>query len=423
MSDLGSDLEISKYLRVISSSEIDIDREDIFYRDKYNDIINYLKIMLTNHADSIIQKYVRPKGRLIINISPGTDIIDYLKLISKNYYLRFVELNYEEILKSPADFYNNFNSIISRIIRSKDKIDKSDTRDKMSTEVEESYAKESKITQLILINQNESFTELFEGRNLLKLFVNSQQSHTYINDILDFKTVLIWINNDLHTIKEDSGDIFQIFDLFIKIPLLNKNERETILRDFSEKNSEIVFDINTIVEYTANWEVRDIIQLLKLGIFKHFLNSELNQTSNEITDILMNLIESGEFIPSIISIKEKKRNLIQNDDENRTELKPTIIEDENDKRRFVEHMVSQIQKEGISDFMLTQLYENAASKNYTELLIIIDKLSKDETLEGNERKILAKYPFILNDSPHRAQINLEKAKKRVDNIKQAFGSS
>ena len=71
--------------------------------------------------------------------------------------------------------------------------------------------------------------------------------------------------------------------------------------------------------------------------------------------------------------------------------------------------------------MLNQLYENAASKNYTELVLIIDKLAKKEPLEENEMKMIAKYPFILNDSPNRAQINLEKAKKRVDLIKQAFG--
>ena len=71
--------------------------------------------------------------------------------------------------------------------------------------------------------------------------------------------------------------------------------------------------------------------------------------------------------------------------------------------------------------VLNQLYENAASKNYSELLIIIDKLNKKEVLEDNERRLLAKYPFILNDSPNMALINLEKAKKRVDLIKRAFG--
>ena len=76
---------------------------------------------------------------------------------------------------------------------------------------------------------------------------------------------------------------------------------------------------------------------------------------------------------------------------------------------------------GVSEFMLNQLYENAASKNYNELLIIIDKLNKKEIIEDNERKLLAKYPFILNDSPNMAQINLEKAKKRIDLIKRGFG--
>jgi len=54
-------------------------------------------------------------------------------------------------------------------------------------------------------------------------------------------------------------------------------------------------------------------------------------------------------------------------------------------------------------------------------VLIIDKLSKNEHLEEIERKILAKYAFILNDSPKMAQINLEKAKKRIDNLKRAFG--
>ena len=84
-------------------------------------------------------------------------------------------------------------------------------------------------------------------------------------------------------------------------------------------------------------------------------------------------------------------------------------------------IINGIREMGVSEFMLNQLYENAASKNYNELLIIIDKLNKQEPLEDNERKILARYPFILNDSPNIANLNLEKAKKRVDLLKKAFG--
>jgi hypothetical protein len=84
-------------------------------------------------------------------------------------------------------------------------------------------------------------------------------------------------------------------------------------------------------------------------------------------------------------------------------------------------VLNQIKEERFSEFMLNQLYENAVSKNYSELLLIIDKLNKQERLEENDRKLLAKYAFVLNDSPKMAQINLEKAKKRIDNLKRAFG--
>ena len=48
-------------------------------------------------------------------------------------------------------------------------------------------------------------------------------------------------------------------------------------------------------------------------------------------------------------------------------------------------------------------------------------LNKEEKLGENDRKIISQYAFILNDSPKMAQIHLEKAKKRIDNLKRAFG--
>lgn len=89
---------------------------------------------------------------------------------------------------------------------------------------------------------------------------------------------------------------------------------------------------------------------------------------------------------------------------------------------YAQNLSSEIKEERFTDFMLNQLYENAVSKNYSELVLIIDKLNKNEHLEEIERKILAKYAFVLNDSPKMAQINLEKAKKRIDNLKRAFGN-
>ena len=205
--------------------------------------------------------------------------------------------------------------------------------------------------------------------------------------------------------------------------MLDKIERETILRNFSEKNPKIVFDIKTLVEFTSNWEVKDLNRLLRVGIFKHYLNSELNESSNEITDILINLIESGEYLPSHLEAITEREVLYggPNDNQNLINKISTKERDEIINTNDIKNFITQIKEERISDFILSQLYENAASKNYSEVLLIIDKLNKQEPLEDNDRKILAKYSFVLNDSPNMAQINLEKAKKRIDNLKRAFG--
>ncbi|MHA2474160.1 MAG: hypothetical protein ACXAES_13105, partial [Promethearchaeota archaeon] len=208
-----------------------------------------------------------------------------------------------------------------------------------------------------------------------------------------------------------------------KVPLLGKIERETVYRDFFENNPKIVFDVNALLTSTENWEIKDITQLLKIGIFRHFLNSELNDTSNEITHLLLEIIESGEFIPSYSSINLEHQQIDNKIEKSRQEFLPSSVgeEEEDLTIRNSDDYLNHIRDSRMSDFMLGQLYENAAFLNYNELVLVIDKLDKKEPLEENDRLLLAKYPFILNYHPKTAQINLEKAKKRVDRIKQAFG--
>lgn len=415
MKELNDIPEFSKYFQVISPSEINIDKEDIFYRDKYNDIINFLKTMLTNHDDPNLNGYIEPRGAILINVNPGTDILDYLQLITKNYYLDLIEFNDKEIIKAPNKFLKSFIQVIETFGKETEKENEIETDKKEPDKTNEK--------KLLLINQRKRFKEIFEEKNLLELFLNAQQNKKFNFKLIDANIILVWINYDIQDINSISDKLYTTFDLFIKIPLLNKIERETVLKDFLEKNSKIVFDINEIVNYTENWEVKDIQQLLKVGIFKHFLNSELNETSNEITDVLIDLIVSGEYIPNIIApVSNNNLRVELNEDyiQNKQFISPQEpLDIENYKD--VSGIVKGIRESNISEFMLKQLYENAASKNYTELVLIIDKLAKKEPLEENEMKLLAKYPFILNDSPNRAQINLEKAKKRVDLIKQAFG--
>jgi hypothetical protein len=414
MKELKDLPDFSKYFRVIIPSEINIDKEDIFYRNRYNDIINFLKVMLISHDENILNGYIEPNGAILINLNLGTDIIDYVKLITKNYHLDLIEFNEIEILNNPDKFLKFFISFLEGIGEDRKKQDRKEIENRDPEKVEEK--------KILLIEQKPAFKHKFEEINLLEIFLNAWQNKIFNHKFIDSNLILVWINYEIQDILRVSSKIYSTFDIYIKIPLLNKIERETVLKDFLEKNPKIVFDINDIVNYTENWEVKDILELLKVGIFRHFLNSELNEMSNEITDILIEMIVSGEYIPNSkpkILEQNSKINLEVKPQQNNEKI-PTEVINKGESIKDIKKIVNKIQESRISDFMLNQLYEDAASKNYTELTIIIDKLNKKEPLEDNDLKMIAKYPFVLNDIPNKAQINLEKAKKRVDLIKQAF---
>lgn len=419
MTELESNEKFSRFFRRYLPSEIHIDKDNIFYRDKYNEIINYIKLVISNSQDLELFNYLEPKGTLLVNLNPGTDIIDFFKLISSNYYLEYFELDYSEVLKTPEEFFNTFSDFVDYF---------NSARNEKSAQFKKNQDNESKKNEtinkkLILINQKPKLKEVFQNKSLVYKFISLFNNKGRKIDFINNNTILVWLNYDYEELVENSENLFNVFDLFIKIPFLNNVERETFLKDFAEKNSKIVFDINALVNYTEYWEVNDIKQLLKMGIFKHFLNADLNDISNEITDTLINIIQSGEYVLSTtFNVPEVNNSLgMKQDIQVNKKRDVEVLENQNDLIEKKDEYINQIRDESISEFMINQLYENAASKNYSELLIIIDKLNKKEVLEDNERRLLAKYPFILNDSPNMALINLEKAKKRVDLIKRAFG--
>jgi len=420
MTELESNKEFLRFFRRYLPSEIHIDKNNIFYRDKYNEIINYIKLVVSNSQDLELFNYLEPKGTLLVNLNPGTDIIDFFKLISSNYYLEYFELDYSEVLKTPEEFFNTFDDFVDYFNSARN--EKSAHQFKKNQD-NESKKNETINKKLILINQKPKLKEIFQNKSLMYKFISLFNNKGRKIDFINNNTILVWLNYDYEELVENSENLFNVFDLFIKIPFLNNVERETFLKDFAEKNSKIVFDINALVNYTEYWEVNDIKQLLKMGIFKHFLNADLNDISNEITDTLINIIQSGEYVLSTaFNVPEVNNSLgVKQDIQVNKKRDVEVLENQKDLIEKKDEYINQIRDESISEFMINQLYENAASKNYSELLIIIDKLNKKEVLEDNERRLLAKYPFILNDSPNMALINLEKAKKRVDLIKRAFG--
>ncbi len=431
MTEIESNLGVSRYFRKFNPSDIVVNKEDLFYRDKFNEILNYIKTLLTNTEDIEFTKYFVLKGALLVNVNEGTDILEFFKLIANNYYLDYYELNLTEVIKDPEDFYKTYFSFLTTLSnKTKTESGKQGRKSSPSKDEEDSYEnkKEKKVESaekkaLVLINEDNYFKRISNNKNLLQEFVFNFLNNYSDKNFIDRNMLLVWINYDYKDIVEISNDLFRIFDILIKVTMLNKAERETILKAFCEKNPKIAFDVNLLVNKTENWEIKDIKQLLKLGVFRHFIGAELNEVSNEITDKLLELIDSGEFlVPKIV--KEVNATVLSNQESEAKSSKPGPMKNSDVNRDDAvtkETIIDSIKKEGVSEFMLNQFYENAAFKNYNELLLIIDKLNKKEVLEENDRKLLSKYPFVLNDTPAKAQLYLEKAKKRVDLMTQSFG--
>ncbi len=400
--------EYMNYFSVISSSDLQVNEKDIYYREKYNEILNYFKLVLTGSEDQELYNYINLKGALLIKMHPGSDIMEFLKLVSSNYYLEVIEFNRAQIFQDPENFYAKFNETLEALIINQEGIRSRDKKE------------EEEPRKLVIVNQLAHMRDFYRGKNLLREFLIYWQDKIDNLNPINNDAILVWItddNNKEH--KNYSNDLYSVFDLSLSIPILNRIEREAILNNFSEENPKISFDINAVASHTKDWEVVSINQLLKVAILKHFLNSDLTDTTNEITDIIIDLIESEEFLPLHVGDSSGYSENI---------FGKTIYQELSDGNDMsdrhlpkIEELVKQIQGKGYSEFMLGQLYESAASSNYSELVLVIDKLSKKEPIEENDRILLAKFPFVLNDTPGKAQINLEKAKKRVDLIKLAFG--
>lgn len=419
-----------KYLIIKNPLDLQIERKDIFYRESYTEIIDYIKFLLSYEAVSSETKIKKIIGSILIDAPYGSDILGYIKLIAKTFTLKFVKLNFPEIRKSPNDFILNFPNIfdnLAKIYREAKKVEQ---------EVKEKDKTIERALKFIFVveNQQELFQrtqkdihfDLFE--HLYYELKNKMENINFIENGIIF----IGINHQENTLCQAS---FKLFDFYLKIPTITENERRIILEKISEEiSANQTFNVDKIASLTEGWEVNDIRELIKIAYLRNV--AKFDDSVNDITELTEKIIDKGEFIPSyLISL-----NFIQNKlGTFQTSINSSIHQSINQNRKFnielskEEHSkipelesqlrteIEKIRSQRISNFMVQQLYEDAASENYTELLVILDKMKKKEPLEDYDRKLLAEYSFILNDPLNIALILLEKAKKRIDNIKKAFG--
>ena len=418
-----------KYVHISGPLDLKVKREEVFYRDCFSDIIDYIKFILNPEAFSSKFDFIVIKGSILINSFYGTDVTDYLKLLSKTYTLNHIELNFSEIYKSPDNFITKFPAIIRYL----------SNKYKDAKKLEEDLKEDKKIIEralvyLVVIDDNEEVFKRTQNGLDYDLFERLYYEMKIGLESLNFienGIILIGINHNENFLRQSS---LKYFDFYLKIPELTENQRKLILEKLQEKLAENwSIDVNRIATLTEGWEVEDLRNLINIAIIRNA--SKLENSSEDLTELIENIIENGEYLPahlitsSLVRRTSKLKNInkipiqFQNQDQqiaqrgSMREITDKVVQSEG----ILQKEIEKIKSQRISDFMVMQLYEEAASEKYTELIILLDKIKKEEPLEDYDKKLIAEYSFILNDPPNIALISLEKAKKRIDNIKKAFG--
>ena len=251
--------------------KINIDKDDIYYREKYDEIMNYVKSMLMGLTDNEFLKGVRPKGALCVNVGLGTDFQEFIQLICSHYYLELIELKYKNIVKDPNLFKENFND---DIVKLKEKVEKQNEIKQIKAEVEDSKKEKHPSPQkkvLLLIDEKPYLDKYLEENNLLENFVRFYSEGSF----LEIGIILIWLNHDYNTLKEMGCELYEKFDMLIKIPSLNEIDKENILNTLQESAENINFDVNVVLNYMKEWEIKDLKQLYQISKLKYLINPEV----------------------------------------------------------------------------------------------------------------------------------------------------
>ena len=196
------------------------------------------------------------------------------------------------------------------------------------------------------------------------------------------------------------SDFNNFFDLEVNLQIPDTKFKkffiESILKDIPNNN----VDIEHFSLQVKDWNVATIRKFL-IFAYRHFQINQKDDLTNKIkfnTFFLSDLIENNSINFRNNNSKDK-RNAVQ---------KSKVI---NSEPKLLDPEIK------LNENFENQLYQEAASKNYEDLCIILDKIQKGIVLLPFERLKLADNSFILKEDPKKALQKLNKAKIIVDKFK------
>ena len=197
-----------------------------------------------------------------------------------------------------------------------------------------------------------------------------------------------------------SNDFNNFFDLELNLQIPDTKFKKFFIESILNNIPNTDVDVEHISLQMKDWNVATIRKFL-IYAYRYFQISQKDDLTNKIkfnTYFLSGLIENN-------SVNFRNNN--SKDDNNAIQKskvikpEPNLLDPEFKLNENFEH----------------QLYQEAASKNYEDLCIILDKIQKGIVLLPFERLMLADNSFILKDEPNKALQKLNKAKVIVDKFR------
>ncbi|MHA1717877.1 MAG: hypothetical protein ACTSXP_19725 [Promethearchaeota archaeon] len=258
--------------------------------------------------------------------------------------------------------------------------------------------------------------------------INFQYNKTIIR-FLDFiknkdlsreKFITIGLVDDVSILN---SSFLSSMDFILDFQVPTKDERVLFLKMMLEDHEDLKYVI--IANEMKGWTWGDLELFMKRLMLERQLNPDVPISTRFILDIIQGTNNVEKFIPFWKELGDHKvsdyRFIFNKDSGTVGEQSPGIKKGDDKSSPAAGVGKGSKPIHDSRDPFIEQLWQDAASRHYKDLLLALDRLEKG-TILPEDRVLFSLYPFILQDEPFDAKRKLEYAKKRIEMVTKIFST-
>ena len=351
--------------------------QDLF--SQYRNINNLLqfnldKIEKQNEGNGenleVSDNFGKISGKILIKTRQNHEIQLFLQQFSSTNYCKLYKINVYRLLE---EINNNYTSLKEELIRFF-----------MSKDFTEPFIMLFPLDEL----------EYFSQEDIFLIYTIFKITENFVP--ISLGGIFLFVSSLNQNLPNDFNNFFDL-EVNLQIPdtKIKRIFIESILKAIPNNN----VDIEHFSLQVKDWNVAAIRKFL-IFAYRYFQINQKDDLTSKMkfnTKFLSDLIENNSINFRDNSFDKKKAMQINTAINSRPELLDLEIK--------------------INENFETQLYQEAASKDYEDLCIILDKIQKGIVLLPFERIKLADNSFVLKEDPKKALQKLNKAKITVDKFK------